>query len=153
MKARILAVVLLFAAVSLAHTSCPPAPNPPQPQAQPTQPDAKANCPCCEKMAAAKDMNAKDVEMCCARHHDASSDSPMSCCQGKDGKAAMSCGKGDAGCCGDKASGKDDKGCCDHCAKGTEQARMSCCAGNHEHGDMAHGHCGMMNHDHADMNR
>lgn len=78
----------------------------------------------------------------------------MSCCQGKDGKDAMSCGKGDAGCCGDKAGAKDQKSCCDHSGKGTEQAQMSCCAGNHEHGDMAHGHCGMMGEqDHGEMNK
>ena len=138
MKSRMIAVVLFFAAVSLAQTSSQPAPNPSQPQ-NPTA-DAKSKCPCCEKMS-----GAKDSEMCCAHHNDASSDSAMPRCQSKDGKDAMSCAKGDAGCGGDKCGAKGQKGCCDQSTKQTG-AQGSCCAANHEHGDMAHGHCGMMDH-------
>lgn len=155
MKTRILAVVLFFAAISLAQTSSQPKTSTPDQPQNPaaSQADAKANCPCCEKMSAAKDRNAKDMSMCCAHHDVASADSPMSCCQGKDDKAVMSCAKGDSACCGAKTNGGEHMACCDHSAKGTEQAQMSCCAGNHEHGDMSHGHCGMMNHDHGDTNR
>jgi hypothetical protein len=149
MKTTIIAVVLFFAAISLAQTAAQPKSNPDQPQSSTAaQADAKAKCPCCEKMS-----GAKDSAMCCAHHDDAASNSGMSCCQGKDGKDAMSCSKGDAGCCGNKASGKDQKGCCDQSGKESEAA-MSCCAG-HEHGEIAnHGHCGMMSqHDHGEMNK
>lgn len=149
MKTRLVAVILLFAAISFAQTPSQPKSNPSQPQSSTAAPaETKAQCPCCEKMS-----GPKDSEMCCAHHQDTSSDSGMSCCQGKNGKDAMSCAKSHAGCCGDKADGKDQKGCCDHAAKGTEQAQMSCCAG-HDHDGMAHGHCGMMDqHDHGEMNK
>jgi hypothetical protein len=104
---KMLAVILALTVLPWAQT---PTPNNADATAQST---TTAECPCCQKMADAKDGKA------------------MSCCSAKDGKSCM---KGDkkemaacvkAGCC---AEGKD---CC---KKDGDKSAMACCDG---------GQCGM----------
>lgn len=117
---KMLAMILVLTVLPWAQTSTPN-------NAEATaQSKAKTECPCCQKMA-----DAKDGKSCCAHHDMAAKDGEaMSCCS-KDGKSCM---KGDkkemaacakAGCC---AEGKD---CC---KKEGDKSAMACCSG---------GQCGM----------
>jgi hypothetical protein len=140
MKIRMTAIVFIIAlaAFSWAQTASPSKPNPTQPST------AKADCPCCQKMA-----DGKAAESCCAHHQDGSAKSEMSCCKGKEGKDAMSCMKGDkdksTNACCSHGAGDGKEGCCSKADKNTEQA-MACCGKAGEH-------CGMAHHDHADINK
>lgn len=116
---KMLAMILALTVLPWAQTSTP---NPPDANAQST---TKAECPCCQKMA-----DAKDGKSCCA-HMAAKDGKAMSCCSAKNGKSCM---KGDkkamaactkAGCC---AEGKE---CC---KKDGDKSAMACCSG---------GQCGM----------
>ena len=118
---KMLAMILALTVLPWAQTSTP---NNPDTTAQST---TKTKCPCCQKMA-----DAKDGKSCCAHHDMAAKDGKaMSCCSAKDGKSCMNgdkkemaaCAK--AGCC---AEGKD---CC---KKDGDKSAMACCDG---------GQCGM----------
>ena len=148
MKIKMIIAAILLAGVSFAQTSNPSKSNSSAPQnSAAAQAQAKSSCSCCDKMA-----DGKNSDSCCG-HHDETMKSEMSCCQDKDGKEAMSCAKGD-GCCEGKKCARDQKACCDHPSQGSEQTKMSCCGGSHEHDGMAHGHCAMMDgHDNGDMSK
>jgi hypothetical protein len=146
MKFDRILLILCLATVSVAQTSTPTKADPSTGQKAVTTESvkAKANCPCCQKMA-----DSQDAKSCC--QHDPAvkgEKQAMSCCQGNDG---MSCMKGDKDksadatcangkCCG--ANAKED--CCATSDKTTEQAAMACCGA-------AGGHCGAAHHDHGDM--
>jgi hypothetical protein len=148
MKFNRMLLILSLATLSVAQTSTPTKPDSSADQKAEAaqQVTAKADCPCCQKMA-----DSKDAKSCC--HHDAAAKGEkegMSCCQGKDGMSCMKSDKdnsADAACAKDKCCASDSiKGCCARSDKTTEQASMVCCGG-------ASGHCGMAHHDHGDMNQ
>jgi len=150
MKFKLTAIILALAVSSWAQTATSPKPNSSQPSTPAVQETAKADCPCCQKMA-----DGKATESCCAHHQDRTAKSEMPCCKGKDkeGKDAMSCMKGDKGtsadaCCsnGKCSAGDEKEGCCSKADKTTEQAAIACCGANGEH-------CGMAHHDHGDINK
>ena len=110
-----------------------------------TKPDCSS---CCKKMA---DGNA--AESCCAHHQEGSAKAEMSCCNGKEGKDAMSCMKGDkdksastSAANGKCCAGHGKEACCSKSDKTTEQAAMTCCGANGEQ-------CGMAHDAHADISK
>lgn len=130
MKFKMLAIILALTAVSWAQTATQNNPSPtPNQSAAPTSPvEAKAACPCCQKM------DSKDAAACCSHHNATGKDKTeaMSCCGGKDAKcnrksnrsADASCGKG-------KCCGSDGKDCCTASEKNTDQTAMACCKAAH----------------------
>ena len=132
MKPKLIALFLALTMVSWAQTSTP---NPvPTPEQKSTPADAKATCPCCDKMAEHADMHEgmacmrhaakkgdkaskKDAMACCGK------DMKESCCSGKDGKSCSKDGK--MACCdGKSGEGKEMACCADKPGKGHE-----CCGG------------------------
>jgi hypothetical protein len=128
MKIKLTALILALTVASWAQTATP---NPPAPTPQENAaPQAKADCPCCDKTA-----GAKEGQSCC-RHEIAGKDEKaMSCCSGEKasaccgGKEAKSCMKGDkdktAGACGDCCGKDHERGCCASHNKDDKTA-MSC---------------------------
>jgi len=126
MKFRLLALVLALTMSMWAQTATQ---NPP-PESTPSTP--KAECPCCEKMAA-------DSGPGCCHHEKGMGKNAAGCCGGKQGSGCcgkgMQCGKASAkngGCCGgqscNNAKGCCGKGCGGNAADGA-QASMNCCKG------------------------
>jgi hypothetical protein len=113
MKFKLTALFLALTVASWAQTTSQ---NPPAPAAQENPAShAKANCPCCDKMA-----SAKEGQSCC-RHEMAGKDAKaMSCCSGKEASA----------CCG----GKDAKSCMKGDKDKTAAAPSGCCSIDHENG-------------------
>jgi hypothetical protein len=112
MKFELIALFLALTVASWAQTTSqnPPAPTPQENAA----PHAKADCPCCDKMA-----SAKEGQSCC-RHETAGKDemATKSCCSGKESSA----------CCG----GKDSKSCM---KSGKDKTAAAACSGKgHEKG-------------------
>lgn len=125
MRHKLIALMLVFTAVSWAQNTSQATPSTPQQSTAPA--DAKA-CSCCDKMAA----EMKDGHACCAHHAKSAADAKeKSCCGGKD---AMACkrpaeDKTASACCSGEACGKDCGRSCSSAKKG-EKAAKSCCAGH-----------------------
>jgi hypothetical protein len=131
MKHKILAIMLALTVISWGQTATQATPSTPQ---QSTAPAGKANCACCDKMAAS---DAKDAHAACMRHGHGDAKEMASCCASKDeksccgGKDAKSCMKGDkaaASCCKEGCSKEMKASCCDH--KGGKQCGKDCCSSN-----------------------
>jgi len=144
MKSKLLAMILLLNVMCWAQTATP---NPvPAPEQKSTAADAKAACPCCEKMGEMHDHAAMHKDMQACMHSKEGKDA-MDCCAGKDGKEAMAC-------CHDKeanATAKDGKTASCRGAGKCEGKEMSCCAskdGKNAKGCCAGNSCGK--HDHAE---
>ncbi len=147
MKSRIMLTILALTIAAWAQTATQTTNPTPSQATVATSPDAKTQCPCCQKAADGK------TEMACCAHHDkATTDGKeaMSCCKGKD---SMACMKGDK----DKAAGTASaRGTCcagekmDCCGKSDQDGKtmaMACCGG-------AGGQCGKDHqHHHGDMNK
>ena len=127
MKFKLFACVLALAVATWGQDPAQSAPSQTKPQ------DTKAQCACCEKMAAAN----KDAHGCCHHMNGKDAKDAAACCMGKDAKSccgdAKQCAKGDpasknAGCCGDKACCGEGKACCGSAKEGDKTA-MSCCTG------------------------
>ena len=120
MKYKMLALILALTVLSWAQTATNN-PTPPASQNASSQKDAKAACPCCQKM------EGKEAASCCSHKADAQSKSENSCCGGKDCSSCMkddktaACAKGN--CCG------EGKGCCAE-SKNGEKTTMACCNGS-----------------------
>lgn len=149
MKIKIVAFLMLTAILSFGQTFTRTKPDPEQPQsaASTAQAETKAKPAGCAMMA-----DKKAGEACCAHHPDGPAQSDMACCQGKDGKDAAACMKGDkdksadaCSCCSsEECCGGDGKaGCCSKTDKSTQQAAMACCSANS-------GHCGAGHHANVD---
>jgi hypothetical protein len=152
MKLKLIPLFLALAVMSWAQSTTP---NQAPTQEQKSVPaDAKANCPCCDKMASA---DQKGGHAC--MHHGAiekDGKEAKSCCAGKDAKDAGACcnGKEDKSCCVGKSSSKDDKAstaCCGNDKDGANH-EMACCSSkegeNSSHDCCAGMQCGR--HDHHD---
>lgn len=134
MKHKLIALLLASTMMSWAQTSTPNQ-APPSDQ-KPAVADAKAGCPCCDKMSGHADMH---EGMACMRQTSAkkkdksSKKEAMACC-GKDMKASCCAGKDGQSC------SKDGKmACCE--GKPGEAKEMACCAGKD---GKAHECCGGM---------
>ena len=128
MRIRLTAIIFVvaIAAFSWAQTATPSKANPAPSSTATAQATTKAECPCCKA-------DGKAAASSCARHQDGSAASDQACCNGKDGKEAMSCMKGDknkARCCSGGKCATDRKTCCSKSDKTTEQAALVCCGTN-----------------------
>jgi hypothetical protein len=145
MKLKLIASFLALTMMSWAQSTT--STQTPAPEQKSTPADAKASCPCCEKMASA---DSKEGHAC--MHHSANGKdekATMSCCSGKDaaaccaGKDGKSCAKNDkssASCCQDSKDGQGhEMSCCSN--KDGKHMTHDCCGGNqcgksahHDHG-------------------
>ena len=119
---KMLVMILALTVLPWAQTSTPNNSN------ATAQIATKTECPCCQKMA-----DAKNGKSCCAHHDMAAKDGKaMSCCSGKDAKSCMKDDKKQmAACAKEGCCGSDAKNCCE---KGSDKSAMACCTG---------GQCGM----------
>jgi hypothetical protein len=140
MKYTLLA--LLFALTMMSWAQSSTSNQAPAPEQKPAAADAKANCPCCEKMA---DMH---EGMACMRHSSknkgdkSSKKEAMPCC-GKDMKASCCAGKDGQSCSKDGMMA-----CCD--GKPGEGKEMACCAGKDGKARKCRGGMQCGKHDHHD---
>jgi hypothetical protein len=114
MKYKIIAFVLALATMSWTQTATTDQNS--ASGASSNQSEVKAACPCCQKMA-----EAKDAQGCCVHHQDKDS---AGCCSGKGGKACMKAANSKSDCKDGKCCGGNDKKCC---ADTAENAVMACC--------------------------
>ena len=128
MKHKLFAMVLALTVMSWAQTATQPAPSTPTQSAP-----EKANCACCDKMAA----GAKGGHAACMRQGKGDMKDMASCCAGKEGASccggehAMSCMKGDktaASCCKDGCDKGKMASCCDR--KAAKGCGKGCCGSN-----------------------
>ena len=132
-KYKLIAFVLALTVMSWAQSTTPT--QTPAPEQKSAPADAKATCPCCDKMASA---DHKDAHACMhPKATSADGKDAMSCCAGKDATGAASCCGGKDG----KSCSKGDKESAASCGKSGEDHAMACCSGKDD-ASSAHSCCG-----------
>jgi len=146
MKQKLVALLLALTMISWAQSTTPT--QTPAPEQKSAPADAKATCPCCDKMASDDPHDMHKHQHACMRHDTDAKDGKdaMAGCAGKDAKEmAACCGKDGKSCVKD-----DQTATC--CADGKPGHELACCSGKPGR-DTAHaGCCGAQcgKHDHHD---
>jgi len=158
MRSKLLALILALNVMGWAQAAT--SNTAPVPEQNSAAAEAKADCPCCEKMGDVHDHAAmhKDMQACM---HSKDGKDGMACCAGKDSKDGMPCcsgkdGKNTMACCQGKeanATAKDAKtaSCCGSSSKSQEK-EVSCCSakdGKSAKGCCGANSCGKQNAEHA----